>query len=174
MGQQGTGVGQVNDNRTNAGLVVTGTGATAMGGTDTAVIRYTAANVTDPGGAFTLVEGAAAGSVLTCVFGGLWEIELYGALVGAGALDIGISLNAAALGALTGSPSDFVAVDAGAGSMGVRACAGDLLVTAVSDLSLKVSLYLTPGDVIRFLATAAVTLDADNSRFFMTPIALDV
>jgi hypothetical protein len=144
-----------------------------MGSTDTAIIRYTAAMVTDPANAFTLVETAANGSIFTCVRGGLWDIELFGGLAAGGALDIGISLNAAAAGALTGPPADFVAVDAGAGTMGYIGVAGDLLATAVSDLYVRRLQRLLPGDIIRFGATAAVTLDADNSRFFMTPVLLD-
>jgi len=124
--------------------------------------------VTDASGAFTLAEAAATGSIFTCVRGGYWVIDMFGALAGAGALDIGISLNAAAAGALTGPPSDFVAVDAGAGSEGIVACAGDLLATATSDVSVHRTLRLVPGDVIRFMATAGVTLDADNSRVFMS------
>lgn len=170
---EGLGVGQVNPIRANTSAIVTGAGATAMGSTDTAIIRYTAAMVTDVAGSFILVEAAASGSIFTCVRGGLWMIELFGALAGAGALDLGISLNAAGAGALTGSPLDFVAVDAGAGTMGYIGVAGDLLATATSDVQVSRLVRLVPGDVIRFGATAAVTLDADNSRFFMTPILLD-
>jgi hypothetical protein len=107
------------------------------------------------------------------VRGGLWCIELFGALAGAGLLNIGLSLNAAGAGALTGAPSDFVTTDAGAGSMGWIGIGGSLLATANSDNYLSRTVRLVPGDVLRFAATVGVTLDADNSRFFLTPIILD-
>jgi hypothetical protein len=144
-----------------------------MGSTDTAVMRYTAVNVTIGAGAWTLVETAANGSVLTCAKGGWWMVELFAALAGAGGLDIGISRNAAAAGALTGPPADFAAVDAGAGSMGVIACSGDLAGTASAGHFCSRLQRFEVGDTLRFLATAAVTLDAANSRFFLNPVLLD-
>lgn len=158
--------------RAAAGNLITaiGVGATATGVVDTAIVRYTAAMVTDASGAFTLVEDANTGSAFTCVRGGTWMVELFGALAGAGVLDIGISLDAADAGAMTGSPLDFVAVDAAAGTMGYVGVAGDILATAISDLQVSRVLSLIPGSVIRFGATAGVVLDADNSRFFMTQI----
>jgi hypothetical protein len=137
-----------------------------MGSTDTAVIRYTAAMITDAANLFTVVESAANGTIITIVRPGLYAIDMYAALAGAGALQIGISLNAAAAGALTGTPADFVAVDAGAGTEGIIACTGDTLATTVGDYYCGVVRRFAQGDVIRFMATAGVTLDADNSRVF--------
>ncbi len=149
---------------------VLGVGATALGAVDTAIIRYTAANITDASGAFTVVEDANTGCALTCVRPGVWAIELYAGINGAALLNIGISLNAADAGAMSGPPIDFVAVDGAAGSMGYIAVGGDLLATSILKSQVSRIIRLVPGDIIRFGATVGVTLDADNSRFFMTKI----
>ena len=172
MGNQGQGVGQENQSLSNAAAVVSGIDATALGSTDTSIIRYTAANVTDASGAFTLTEDATLGSDFECVRPGLWCIELFGAIAGAALLNLGISLNAAA-GVRSGAPSDFVTTGGGGIDMGWVGIAGNLLATSIMDIYLCRHSWLVPGDVIRFAATVGVTLDADNSRFFMTPIILN-
>lgn len=153
---------------TEVEIALRGAGATAVGSTDTAVILWP--TVTDASGAFTHTSAAATGSILTCVRGGVYSIELFAALAAAGDLNVGISLNAAAAGALTGSPIDFVAADAAAGTEGVIAVGG-MVAAGAADLPLcwckRSAVRLVPGDTLRFLATAGVTLDANNSRFFM-------
>lgn len=172
---EGIGIGQVNPNAKNNALAVTCAGATAVGSTDTVVVRYTAAMVTDPGGCFGLAEAAATGSIFTVRRSGLYCLEAFAGLAAGGALALGISLNAAAAGALTGPPLDFAAVDAGAGSEGVIACAVDNSAAGEDTVRLFCSrtLYLSVGDTLRILVTAGVTLDAANSRAFFTPLALD-
>lgn len=152
-----------------------GVGAAANGAVDTAVLRFTAANITNAAGAFTVAEDGNLGTVLTNVLSGYWCIRLYAALVGAGNLQIGIGLNAAAAGNITTSPTTFAVVDAGAGTMGVQALAGDTNIAADGPhlLWCLVYLRLAPGDILRFYATAAVTTNADNTRFFCDPIWLD-
>jgi hypothetical protein len=152
---------------TETEVTLRGAGATAVGSADTAVILWP--SVTDATGAFTHTSAATTGSILTCVRPGVYSIELFAALALAGDLNVGLSLNAVGAGALTGSPADFLAADAGAGSEGIIAVGG-MVAAAAADLPLcycKRIIRIVPGDVLRFMATAAVTLDADNSRFFM-------
>jgi hypothetical protein len=153
---------------------VQGVGAAANGSTDTAVLRFTAANITNTQGGVTFTETAAAGTILTVVKPGIWIVSLFAALAAAGNLQIGIGLNAAAAGNITTSPTDFAVVDAGAGAMGVIALAGDTSAAAEDGphlLSCQRTLALSQGDTLRFYATAAVTTDAANTRFFMTQVA---
>ena len=170
---EGFGVGKIKPTAELAALAIRGAAATATGVVDTAVIRYTAAMVTDNGGSFTLVEAANEGSTFTCVRSGIWSLELFGGLAAAAILDLGISVNAAASGALDGSPTDFAAVDAGAGSMGYQAVAGQEVVGDLGRIYCARTLYLSVGDVLRFCATAGVALAANNSRLFLTPLMLD-
>lgn len=172
---QGLGVGQESPIRNLAAAVTTGAGATAMGSTDTAVIRYTAAMMTVGAGAFTVTEAAATGTILTCQRGGLWHIQMSAALAGAGNLQIAIGINAAAAGAITTTPIDFAVNDAAAGTMGVQALAGDTNIAADGPhlLNCQCMLVLAPSDTVRFYATAAVTLDANNTRVRLTPLYLN-
>lgn len=139
-----------------------------MGSTDTAVVLFT--SVTDASGAFTHTSAAATGSVFTCRRPGVYRIDFFAALAGAGNMDIGLSLNAVGAGALTGSPLDFAAVDGGAGSEGIIGCQGEVSNGAGDGPVLchvGRTIRLVQGDVLRFMATAGVTLDTDNLRFFM-------
>lgn len=149
-------------------LTARGTAATAMGSTDTAVVLWPA--FSDPSGAFVHTSTAATGSIFTVTRPGIWRIDFFAALAGAGDLNIGLSLNAAAAGAITTSPTDFAVVDAGAGTEGVIGVQGEVANGAGDGPILchvGRTIRLVPGDTLRCLATAAVTLDANNTRLFL-------
>jgi hypothetical protein len=152
-------------------ITVTATAGTAVGSTDTIVVIFTTIN--DPANAFVSSASATLGSAFGCVNPGIWQIEFFAALAAAGDLNIGISLNAARVGALTTSPTDFVVVDAGGGTEGIIGLSGFLSATAADLPLLQCSrtLRLAFGDVLRFVVTAGVTLDTDNLRLFMTKLS---
>lgn len=148
-------------------LAARGAAATAVGTTDTAVVLWP--SVTDSSGIFEQASAAATGSIFTVVRPGIYRIDFYAALATAEDLNIGLSLNASASNALTGSPVDFAAADAGLQSEGIIAVGG-MVAAAAADLPLchcGRTVRLMQGDTLRFMATAEVTLDADNSRFFV-------
>ncbi len=171
---EGLGAAQEKPIRSYDALRCFGVAAAANGAVDTAVIRFTAANIT-LGSSFTVVETANEGTVLTCVRGGMWSLSLYAALVGAGNLQVAIGVNAADAGAFTNPPITFVAVDAGAGTMGIVCLAGDTNIAADGPHVLQCSriMRLVPTDTIRFYATVAVTTNANNTRFNLDPVILD-
>ena len=150
---------------------VRGTAATAVGGTDTVVVLWP--SVSDPAGVFTESSVAATGTVLTVVRPGIYRIDFFAALAAAGDLNIALSLNAAAAGALTTTPTDFLVVDAGAGTEGVIALQGEVSNGAGDGPVLchaGRTIRLVVGDTLRCLVTAGVTLDANNTRLFIDQI----
>ena len=138
----------------------------AAGSTNTAVMIFP--TVTDPTGAFSLSTSAAAGDAYTCVRPGMWAIDFFAADAAAAAsvINIGISLNATAA-TLNSTPVDFAVANNGLIAVaGTTSAAADLPLVYCHRL-----VRLVPGDVLRFMQTATLTLDVNNTRVFMTRVS---
>lgn len=152
------------------GLGIVGTLATGQGSTDTSVIRFVAANITQTttsgANGYAVVETAVLGTQVSINRPGIYSISLNAALAIAGVLTAGISLGGT-LAPFVAEPVDFGAATAAYVSIGgdpTLATAHPLINVAAT---VQISRAMIDGvqNVVRFGATVGVTLDGANSRF---------
>lgn len=144
-------------------------GATALGTTDTAIINFPNIAVDGVVGLTndftTAVTTAAAGTIVTLDQPGLYSIELYCGLAGAGVLNGGVSIggtiatfNQSPIDIATSPTSAYAAVD------GNQTLATNNQLINISILRRFTRAQINGvANLIRFAATVGVTLDANNS-----------